>query len=381
MVARIISTLLALSGAHPLGDYSGASFSNPVSFRHAGISNFGKTGDFSGSGIATASVRPGILTGSDTTGAFSEPGGFGGFHGSVGGFDGPVGTSGVAGFGVGVGFGGGHGVGPCGVGEVRKVDGTCARPQVTRNFYVYDAPKQEEPILPPPHIPDPKIDYNLIFIRTPENQGQSDPIVIPPPEQRTVVYVLNKEDENSDRKVIEVLPPPSQEPEVFFINYQDGENPQLPGGIDLHTALGSAVAQNGGFPRGDVSGFEEAGGFGGAGGLGVAGGLAATGSHSDAGGFALGFDGSGGLSELARAGGITRANVRNFASLGSSGSSGGSGVFSDAGNLRIAGGSSGFSGSGSLAGAGPGSFSDPVVPLSSSGSPFGTPSTQIGLPY
>ena len=42
------------------------------------------------------------------------------------------------------------------------------------------------------------------------------------------------------------MPSSVDEPEVFFVNYKDGENPTLPGGIDLQTALTQAATGEGG---------------------------------------------------------------------------------------------------------------------------------------
>ncbi|MCL4149120.1 UNVERIFIED_CONTAM: hypothetical protein GTU68_014252, partial [Idotea baltica] len=116
-------------------------------------------------------------------------------------------------------------------GEVVNVDGSCVRPIVTKNVFLYAAPQQEVKYGPPPHIPPPKVDYNIVFVRTPEAPEGLDPIVVPPPQQKTLVYVLSKNGQ-INQQVIEVPAGPNQSPEVFYVNYNDGENPQLPGGVD-----------------------------------------------------------------------------------------------------------------------------------------------------
>ncbi|XP_037792187.1 pupal cuticle protein 36-like [Penaeus monodon] len=158
----------------------------------------------------------------------------------------------------------------CQEGEVLHVDGTCVTPEVTRKVYVFDVPEQERPVGPAPSIPPPAVDHNILFVRLPEEAPAPDPIVLPPPRQNNIVYVLNKQEEQAQR-VIEVPAQPQADPEIYFVNYQDGENPTLPLGVDLETALRSAAAA-GGQVLGGVDGAGEAGvsgavGFGGAGGV------------------------------------------------------------------------------------------------------------------
>merc|ERR1739838_1031513 len=51
--------------------------------------------------------------------------------------------------------------------------------------------------------------------------------------------------EDGGQRVIEVPAGPASNPEVYFVNYGPGENPQLPGGVNLQTALGAAAAPGG----------------------------------------------------------------------------------------------------------------------------------------
>ncbi|XP_063593749.1 ATP-dependent RNA helicase A-like [Penaeus indicus] len=100
-------------------------------------------------------------------------------------------------------------------------------------------------------------------MRVPGKGGGPEPVVVPSSQQKNIIYVLNKNEEGGQR-VIEVPAPPPSEPEVFFVNYADGENPQLPIGVDLQTALRAAV--NGGQIVGGAAGASTLGdgGFGGA---------------------------------------------------------------------------------------------------------------------
>merc|ERR1712121_178699 len=157
----------------------------------------------------------------------------------------------------------------CGEGEVLNVDGSCSRPVVTRNIFVYAAPEQPRPLPGPVNVPPPKVDCSIVLVRAPEGNAAQDPIIVPPPQQRTLVYVLSKKPEDGGQRVIEVPAGPASNPEVYFVNYGPGENPQLPGGVNLQTALGAAAAPGGaGAAPGGLDQFRDANildaGFGGA---------------------------------------------------------------------------------------------------------------------
>lgn len=132
----------------------------------------------------------------------------------------------------------------CRNGEVLHVDGTCVLPAISRKVYVYEIPEQpQEPSGPPLNIPPPRVNHNVVFVRLPEGGPEPEPIILPPPKQQIIVYVLNKNTEEGQR-VIEVPTHLQSSPEVYFVNYQDGENPALPIGVDLETALNAAAAAN-----------------------------------------------------------------------------------------------------------------------------------------
>merc|ERR1712002_592002 len=211
-------------------------------------------GGFSSGGFGSSS---GGFTSGGSSGGFTSGGSSGGFisGGSSGGF-----VSGGSSSGFGGGFGGG--VTSCGEGQVLHVDGTCVTPQVTRNVYVFAAPQQQFQPGPPPQIPQPKVNYNIVFVRTPENAQGQEPIVVPPPQQKTLVYVLSKKQAIQGQQVIEV-PSTPQKPEVYYVHYDEGENPQLPGGIDLQSALATAAQQQGQVIGNTGGGFIGGGSIGG----------------------------------------------------------------------------------------------------------------------
>ncbi|MCL4143794.1 UNVERIFIED_CONTAM: hypothetical protein GTU68_020619, partial [Idotea baltica] len=106
----------------------------------------------------------------------------------------------------------------------------------SKTHLVFQGPPTSPVVGPPPDIPAPKVDYDVVFVRTPEQEEGAEPIVIPPPEKRTIVYVLTKNG-SGQQQVIEVPAAPGQAPEVFYINYNDGDNPDLAGGLTLQDVL------------------------------------------------------------------------------------------------------------------------------------------------
>ncbi|XP_047487109.1 ATP-dependent RNA helicase A-like [Penaeus chinensis] len=179
--------------------------------------------------------------------------------------------------------------GSCGSGQVRHVDGRCVKPQVNSRVFLYDVPANEGVVNRPSYIPEPKLERNIIFVRLPEGADGPEPIVVPPPQQQHVVYVLNKQSEQ-DQRVIEVPAPPQSNPEVFFVNYAEGENPTLPSGVDLQTAL-SAASQGGGQVVGGGIGGGFGGGIGGGSGGGFGGGIGGGFGGGSGGGFGGGIGG------------------------------------------------------------------------------------------
>ncbi|XP_063593987.1 uncharacterized protein LOC134770991 [Penaeus indicus] len=171
----------------------------------------------------------------------------------------------------------------CRDGEVLHVDGTCVTPEITRKVYLFTVPEQEQSVGPPPSIPPPAVEHNILFVRLPEEGPAPEPIVLPPPRQNNIVYVLNKQDQQV-QQVIEVPAQPQADPEIYFVNYQDGENPTLPIGVDLETALSSAAAA-GGQVLGGLEGANGEAGF-----VGVTGGGSGFGLVNGA-GNGLGFSG------------------------------------------------------------------------------------------
>lgn len=140
----------------------------------------------------------------------------------------------------------------CSAGQVLHVDGRCVSPRVNHRVFVYDIPSTPKVTGPPPYIPKPVVETFHLFIRIPEGVQDPDPIIVPPPKQEHIVYVLNKQLEQS-QKVIQVPASPTSDPEVYFVNYAEGENPVLPIGVDLETALTAADQGNGQSSVGDSS--------------------------------------------------------------------------------------------------------------------------------
>jgi len=124
----------------------------------------------------------------------------------------------------------------CQSGLLRNIHGECVEPEVVRNTYLFAAPEikgRKAKFI----APKPKLEYNIVFVRNPAT-AQSEPIVIPPPQQKTLVYVLGKTKVDS-QGLLEVPTHPKLKPEVYFVNYKDGDefSQVLPGGVSLKTAL------------------------------------------------------------------------------------------------------------------------------------------------
>ncbi|XP_037791944.1 uncharacterized protein LOC119587264 [Penaeus monodon] len=140
---------------------------------------------------------------------------------------------------------GSNGTTACEEGEILHIDGSCVVPVITRKVFVFNVPQQEpQNNSTLPELPPLKVEHNILFVRLPEAAEGPEPIIVPPPKQNNIVYVLNKQNEQTQR-VIEVPAPPPSEPEIYFVDYKEGENPSLPGGVDLLTALGSASETGG----------------------------------------------------------------------------------------------------------------------------------------
>ncbi|XP_042855675.1 translation initiation factor IF-2-like [Penaeus japonicus] len=179
--------------------------------------------------------------------------------------------------------------GSCSNGQVRHVDGRCVTPQVNSRVFLYDVPPNEPADGPPIYIPKPKLERNVVFVRLPDAGQGPEPIVVPPPRQQHVLFVLNKQSEQG-QQVINVPAPPPSKPEVFFVNYAEGENPNLPIGIDLQTALSSA-SQGGGQVVGGGGSGGAGGGVGGGFGGGAGGGFGGGAGGGVGGGFGGGASG------------------------------------------------------------------------------------------
>ncbi|XP_027221229.2 pupal cuticle protein 36-like [Penaeus vannamei] len=278
LACTLASAAAALQG-YSLPQASGSAQSTGSEF--VGIS-----GHVSGGGFSTT-ASGGISSGFGHVGGsgFSTGAGQVGIGHIASGISTPAGQVIVSGNAADVGHLAGAGAGiteACVEGQVRHVDGSCIEPVVNRRVYVFDVPEQPQHTGPLPTLPPPRVDHNILFVRLPEDGEGPEPIVVPPPRQENIVYVLNKKDDQTQR-VIEVPAHPPKAPEIYFVNYEDGDNPTLPSGVDLHTALGTASTADG-----QVLGVS--------GGAGLSGGFSGeTGGAATAGTNGFGIVGSGGV--------------------------------------------------------------------------------------
>ncbi|XP_068219347.1 uncharacterized protein [Palaemon carinicauda] len=125
-------------------------------------------------------------------------------------------------------------------------------------MFVYSAPAMApRAIKPPRNLPMPKVEQNIMFIRTEELDAGLEPIIVPPPQKKHIIYVLNEESGQQGPRLIEITTPPPKNPEVYFVNYADGQTPTLPDGIDFEEALKSAIHAEGMIISGGSTDFDE----------------------------------------------------------------------------------------------------------------------------
>ncbi|KAL7643531.1 UNVERIFIED_CONTAM: hypothetical protein RMT77_005513 [Armadillidium vulgare] len=236
---------------------------------------------------------------------------------------------------------GGGSASSCGNGQIQGSDGSCAEAEVSRKIFVFQAPEQTSSRqITPTTQPKPKLNYNIVFVRTPEGPEGYEPIVVPPAQQKTLVYVLNKEGEDTGPQIIEMPDIQPHAPEVFYINYREGDNPQLPIGVDLQTALASAITEQGQL----LAGGGGSAGFGGDFGSSSGGGFGGASSGGFGGASSGGFGG-------AVSGGFGGSNSGGSISVGNGGNGGFGGV--SGGSTSVGGGGSGgfVNGNGGFGGA------------------------------
>lgn len=122
----------------------------------------------------------------------------------------------------------------CGPHKVANRKGVCVEPIVTNSLFVFGTPPRAA-YNGHPIAPKPKISHNVIFVYTPNKLRQKEPIVIAPPQQKTIVYVLTKSP-HAAPKVIQTPAYPKERPEVFYVNYDEKDNPLL-AGVPLQEVL------------------------------------------------------------------------------------------------------------------------------------------------
>lgn len=98
-------------------------------------------------------------------------------------------------------------------------------PIVSKQFYVFGAPEEQEDNQAPRYVPigRPQKNYKIIFIKTPQYGLNSQVIpVVQPNEEKTIVYVLSKKPSfNQDVQLPPVPVTEPSKPDVFFIKYNN----------------------------------------------------------------------------------------------------------------------------------------------------------------
>jgi len=190
----------------------------------------------------------GNIGGGGGGGAVAVGGGGGGAVAVGGGGGGAVAVGGGGGAVAVGGGGGGAGVGGitfsdgCPAGQV-MTGGSCQAAQITKNIYLYAGQEQAAVAASKAIIKaNPKVNLNFVFVKTAGSVAASAPVVVPPPKQKTLVYVLNRRVAAGKGEVINLDSKPTK-PQVYFVNYEEGDTADLPGGVTLQEALSQSVQQ------------------------------------------------------------------------------------------------------------------------------------------
>ena len=141
-------------------------------------------------------------------------------------------------------FGSVSGRGGCKSGEVRKPDGTCAPPVISREVFAFVPPSTPAPRFEAPDIPDPKIEQRVVFVRAPNHPENPDPIIVPGPQQQTTVYVLTK-NTDLEQKIIEAPAGPAPAPEVHYVAYDNESSLEELEGFNLKAVFDDASVGKG----------------------------------------------------------------------------------------------------------------------------------------
>jgi len=129
----------------------------------------------------------------------------------------------------------------CPDGYVLRYDGECVETKVHKRFFIYKSPRDERRDPAIAVLQNPNRNYNYVFVKTPDVKVK-DSLVIAPPKEQTLIYLL-AQNQKIQRQVIE-LEDGNEKPELYHVNYSDeNENVELPGGIDLQTALSHSRGQ------------------------------------------------------------------------------------------------------------------------------------------
>ncbi|XP_053681630.1 uncharacterized protein LOC128732408 [Sabethes cyaneus] len=99
------------------------------------------------------------------------------------------------------------------------------KPIIHKHVYVHVPPPEPEvPVTRKPiTVPPPQKHYKIVFIKAPSPPTQAPPVIPPLPqnEEKTLVYVLvKKQDEPEEIIIPTAAPTPPSKPEVYFIRYK-----------------------------------------------------------------------------------------------------------------------------------------------------------------
>ncbi|XP_067639237.1 uncharacterized protein [Eurosta solidaginis] len=97
-------------------------------------------------------------------------------------------------------------------------------PIIYKQYYTISAPEDRTPKTKHLVLGKPQKNYRVIFIKAPHTENVKYSAELAPQEEKTVIYVLHKKDEDIDSTNL-VTPAPTvpSKPEVFFITYKTPE--------------------------------------------------------------------------------------------------------------------------------------------------------------
>ncbi|SPP89432.1 Hypothetical predicted protein, partial [Drosophila guanche] len=215
---------------HSQGSHGGAGFLSAPSNTHSAVAPYGPLGAFQSASVGSlvGSVAPQVGYSSGGSGSSSSSSNFGG--GRAAGFSNYGGsTGGFTGFGPSpnIGFGAlsGYQAPSYQKQQEQEVQRGFQEPIIHKQFFTVAAPEEHENLERAKHlvIGRPQKNYRVVFIKAPSSSNANVKLSAEyaPKEEKTVIYVLSKKDNQLEvNDIATPAPTVPSKPEVFFIKYK-----------------------------------------------------------------------------------------------------------------------------------------------------------------